>query len=253
MKRVLTAALTLTVSAALITAFLFGRHTLAARSRGIPPPASPLGHEAPTPGFLPVNGWNIPQNPPFAATYQSLRTYLGVPIGAFDGVSQPFWGGRLLFIPTNGPDRQVILDDLGRQMLQLKSLPYVPDSEPDPMTQRLILDAMQTGYNPQDLFSRIISPALCDTAYPKHCEQYTDKQVIEWTQGDTMAHRENLGCLLDQACSRLQFPPPPPPESWLSRFLPLVSGAVLLLLALALFVYTRLHHGTGSGDGPYGG
>jgi len=240
MKRLTLIALTFAGLGILVVSFLLGRAEAAKRAQAVASIALPLGHETrPAEGVL-SNGWAVPDDPaPFATAFKNLQSFTGPAIGANNGVTQDFYFGELLYVPTSAREQQIELQDLGRQHALLRGLQLMPDAEPDPMVQRLVLDAAQTGYDPRVLFGRVITPVLCDHQTPKRCEQYTDKQLIAWTAGDVQAHREPLACLLNQQCSRAIYPNLPH-DSVVSRILPLAAGGAMLLLAFFIFLHARL-------------
>jgi hypothetical protein len=229
-----------------------GHQAAAKRAAAAASVLTPIGHEAAPPGGLVSNGWAIPNDPlPFATAYKNLATYLGPAIGPNNGETQSFYFGQLLAVPTNGPDHEIELQDLGRAHALLRGLTLTPDASPDPMAERLVLDAVQTGYDPAQLFGRFITPVLHDQDTDTY-EQYTDKALIVWQKGDRTAHREPLGCRMDQQCSRL-LDPPVSHESGVSRMLPLLAGALLLLLSLGMLLYIRLRETGFLGDGVFSG
>jgi hypothetical protein len=240
MKRLTFIALTAVGLGILAVSFLLGRADAAKRAQAAASIPLPVGHETRSPEGVLSDGWVVPDAPaPFATAFKNLQTFTGPAIGANNGVTQDFEFAQLLYVPTSAREQQIEFQDLGRQHALLRGLQLSPDAEPDPMVQRLVLDAAQTGYDPRVLFGRVITPVLCDNQTPKRCEQYTDKQLIAWTIGDVQAHREPLACLLNQQCSRALYPNQPQDPA-VSRILPLAAGGAMLLLAFFIVLHARL-------------
>jgi hypothetical protein len=240
MKRIFTLTFAATGIALLVVAFQLGRSSAAQRTSANVI-RLPVGHETAPAGGMLSSGWAVPNSPgAFATSFDNLQSYLGGAIGPNNGVTQDFYFGQLVRVPSTSPQAQDIeLQSLGREHALVSGLQLTPQAEPDPMVQRMILEAAQTGYDPQQLFGRVITPVLCDQASPQHCRQYTDKQLVAWTVGDATAHREPLGCLLNQQCNLMLYPIQHP-ESTAARMLPFLGGSILLLLALGTLVFSRL-------------
>jgi hypothetical protein len=251
MNRIILVFLTVAGASLLAIAFALGRidETRQAAAASI---ILPIGHEsAPTSGLL-SNGWAVPDDPaPFATAYRNLATFTGPAIGANNGVTQDFYFAQLLYVPTSDRQHQIELQDLGRAHALLRGLQLTPDVEPDPMVERLILDAAQTGYDPRQLFGRIITGVLYDPDTQTY-EQYTDKQLIVWRKGDLTAHRQPLGCLMNQQCNRMLYPIPHQ-DSAVTRMLPLLGGGLMLLLALGILLHARLREAGFLGEPPFHG
>ena len=163
----------------------------------------PQGHEQPIPGATFVNGYNVADIGPcaFQARYAAAEPLLGPPVGPFTGRSQDFLFGRLVCAPGNPSGRAVLFDDLGMAHLRLRGIAPQPGSEPHPAVRSHILNALETGLDPQAIFGRVISPAVCDRE--RRCSQYTDRQRLDFDDApNAQVVWAPLGCLLNHACQR---------------------------------------------------
>lgn len=196
-------------------------------------PQLPAGHEEPVAGGAYLNGFNVRNvgSCAFGDRYGEAQGLLGPPVGSFTGRAQAFQFGRLICAPTNPAGRQVLLDDLGLQHLRLAGLTPRPGSELHPAVRAHLLDALETGLAPDELFGRVLTPVRCDSGH--HCRQYTDKQLLLFEDApDALVRWAPLGCLLDQVCQQLMARAADRSAARTNRSLVLATGGVGLAVIL---------------------
>lgn len=160
----------------LALASLFAWQSLGATA-SVDPKVATAGNEQPKDGAILVNGWLIENHGSarILDSWERYQAFLSEPISGWDGKSQRFRGGELVYTPGNPPDWQVEFSSLGWRMMQTGGFTPSPGQTPHPALRLLIQSQIEVGIDAPRVIGRVISIPLCRDGW---CWQYTDKQAF---------------------------------------------------------------------------